>query len=294
MIEIEDFELNTATIKVFPELEDITLTPTTEVQEFNHPDSYGYDKITLEAIKLQNKEVTPNKEIQTLVADEGYDALSEVIVEPISEEYVKPEGILEVTENGKYDVTEKEKVNVNVNASIDEYIFTGSGSSSNAIINRIVKIPVLNLTGNYSANQLCKDLISLKEVPELITSTTMKFQKAFSGCINLEKIALLDFTKVNDINGMISNCPKLTTLGGFKNLGREYSITSCANFINYELNLSSCTLLTHESLMNVINNLYDIKTKGCQVQSLVLGSTNLAKLTEEEIAIATNKGWAVS
>ena len=58
--------------------------------------------------------------------------------------------------------------------------------------------------------------------------------------------------------------------------------------------LSSATKLTHESLMNVINNLYDIKTKGCNAQPLVLGSTNLAKLTAEEIAIATNKGWNVS
>ena len=46
--------------------------------------------------------------------------------------------------------------------------------------------------------------------------------------------------------------------------------------------------------MNVINNLYDIATKGCNAQLLYLGSTNLAKLSAEEIAIATNKGWTVS
>ena len=46
--------------------------------------------------------------------------------------------------------------------------------------------------------------------------------------------------------------------------------------------------------MNIINKLYDIKTKGCKAQRLQLGSTNLAKLTEEEIAIATNKGFNVS
>ena len=46
--------------------------------------------------------------------------------------------------------------------------------------------------------------------------------------------------------------------------------------------------------MNVINNLYDIKTKGCKVQDLRLGATNLAKLTAEEIQIATDKGFNVS
>ena len=46
--------------------------------------------------------------------------------------------------------------------------------------------------------------------------------------------------------------------------------------------------------MNVINNLYDIKTKGCNPQGLVLGSINLNKLTSEQIAIATERGWSVS
>lgn len=45
--------------------------------------------------------------------------------------------------------------------------------------------------------------------------------------------------------------------------------------------------------MNVINNLYDIKSKGVKTQTLQLGDTNKAKLTAEEIAIATNKGWNV-
>lgn len=44
---------------------------------------------------------------------------------------------------------------------------------------------------------------------------------------------------------------------------------------------------------NVINNLYDIKSKGVKNQRLQLGDTNKAKLTAEEIAIATNKGWNV-
>ena len=46
--------------------------------------------------------------------------------------------------------------------------------------------------------------------------------------------------------------------------------------------------------MNIINNLYDIKTKGCNTQKLILGTTNLHKLTSEEIAIATSRGWTVS
>ena len=40
---------------------------------------------------------------------------------------------------------------------------------------------------------------------------------------------------------------------------------------------------------------YDVANGGTlYTQQLVLGSTNMAKLTAEEIAIATNKGWTVS
>ncbi|MDD7754008.1 MAG: hypothetical protein PUJ51_05820, partial [Clostridiales bacterium] len=62
----------------------------------------------------------------------------------------------------------------------------------------------------------------------------------------------------------------------------------------YSLKFQQSYNLTHDSLMNVINNLYDIKTKGVKPQQLILGSGNLAKLSEEELAIAQNKGWSVS
>ena len=93
---------------------------------------------------------------------------------------------------------------------------------------------------------------------------------------------------------MFGSCGRLANLGGLENLGQAYLTTAAANYNNYTLNLSSCSQLTHDSLMNVINNLYDIATKGCNTQKLQLGSTNLAKLTEDEIQIATAKGWTVS
>jgi hypothetical protein len=96
------------------------------------------------------------------------------------------------------------------------------------------------------------------------------------------------------IRATFHGCISLENFGGLLNLGQAYDTTQSANYSNYTFGLSSCTVLTHDSLMNVINGLYDIATKGCNTQSLVLGSTNLAKLTSEEIAIATNKGWTVS
>jgi len=108
------------------------------------------------------------------------------------------------------------------------------------------------------------------------------------------KIPKYDFGKVNRVNYMFSNGIYLEEFGGFENLGKAYLTSQSANYYQYTLELNSSNKLTHDSLMNVINNLYDIASAGVQTQKLVLGSTNLAKLTKEEIAIATNKGWSVS
>ena len=105
----------------------------------------------------------------------------------------------------------------------------------------------------------------------------------------------LDFSSATNILTMIyGSTTSLTTLGGFTNLGQAYLTTQSANYNFYTLDLSANTSITHDSLMNVINKLYDIATKGVATQSLTLGNTNLAKLTSAEIQIATNKGWSVS
>ena len=137
----------------------------------------------------------------------------------------------------------------------------------------------------------CNNLIS---IPPMDTSKVTGMGSMFYRCNNLISIPQLDLSKVTNVSLMFASCYALTTLGGFQNLGMAYDISKSANYNYYTLDLSVCTKLTHDSLMNVINGLYDIKTKGCNPQKLILGSVNLAKLTAEEIAIATNKGWTVS
>lgn len=48
--------------------------------------------------------------------------------------------------------------------------------------------------------------------------------------------------------------------------------------------------LTHDSLMVVINGLQTVT----ETQTLTLGTANLAKLTDDEKQIATNKGWTLA
>lgn len=125
--------------------------------------------------------------------------------------------------------------------------------------------------------------------------TNMAFM--FYGCLSLTNLDLSNFnaSSVTKILYMFYNCQSLANITGcLQNLGQAYDTTKSANYSDYTLDLSDSRSLTHDSLMNIINGLYDIATKGCNTQSLTIGSTNVAKLTAEEIAIATNKGWTVS
>ena len=86
------------------------------------------------------------------------------------------------------------------------------------------------------------------------------------------------------------NTPKV--IGAYDAFGDCTSLTDLGGFIGIKANLdlSSCPL-THDSIMNVINKAADVTASPA---TLTLGSTNLAKLTDEEKAIATNKGWTLA
>ena len=158
----------------------------------------------------------------------------------------------------------------------------------------LTTIPQLDTSSVTNMNNMFYFCPSLTTIPQLDTSNVTDTSVMFYNCQSLTTIPQLDLSKVTNVRSMFVWCYVLTTLGGFQNLGMAYDTTASANYENYTLKLSDSKKLTHDSLMNVINNLYDIKTKGCNPQQLILGSTNLAKLTAEEIAIATEKGFNVS
>lgn len=337
----------------------------------------------------QKKEITPNNAIQEVVPDNGYTALSKVIVDKIPDDYIIPTGSIDIDSNGTYDIKDKTTANVNIpekilgtkkitknglylanddnldgysevevetsGEDISEYFQEKISSTyyQSGVLDAIKKIPKFKFSGD-SCRALFQGLTRVQEIDlELIdTSNSTIFEYAFSCCrlaptlLNANKLdtskvtrfgssfstwngkanfvldlswlntdsatslfsmfnnnfaseinlSNADFSKVADLNNMFAGASSLKNLilKENHNLGKGFLTTQSANYYNYKFDLSSCKNLTHDSLMNVINGLYDIARAGVQPQQLVLGSTNLAKLTEEEIAIATNKGWTVS
>ena len=155
------------------------------------------------------------------------------------------------------------------------------------------QIPLLNTKSCNLMQEMFSGCSSITEIPELDTSNVISMWYMFFKCTSLTTVPMLDASKIINVYNMFNNCSSLVTLGGLKNLGMSYPTNWIENVSEATLNLSDSPLLTHDSLMNVINNLYNIKSKGVKPQTLQLGNTNKAKLTAEEIAIATNKGWNV-
>ena len=304
---------------------------------------------------LQEKETTPTKEKQQIIADQQYDGLSKVVVNAIPDEYIIPNGDINIIENGTYDVTDKTNAIVNIpEKKLGSKIITENGTykasddnldgysevevaTSGVDINEYFKSTIQggDMYGNpgwsktflkfrspliveganakrlfyqYPLEKL-PDLLEtdkitstenmfgscklIKTIPNINTSNVTNMSEMFYACITLETLPKLNCSNVERINDVVTNCTKLQNIGGFENLGQAYKTTMAANYYYYKLTLSN-NELTHDSLMNVINNLYDIKSKGCNAQRLVLGSTNLSKLSSEQIAIATERGWSVS
>ena len=143
----------------------------------------------------------------------------------------------------------------------------------------LVSVQGLNTANGTNFKSMFNGCYKLISIPELNTANGTNFQSMFYRCYALTNIPELNTANGTDFGYMFQNCTELQNFGGLKN-------------VKYSFSLSASNKLTHESLLNVLNGLFDLT--GSDQQTLTLGSTNLAKLTDDEKAIATNKNWILA
>ena len=152
---------------------------------------------------------------------------------------------------------------------------------------KLTTIPQLDTSNVTNISGIFNDCTDLTTIPQLDTSNVTNISYIFQGCQYLRSIPLLDCSKVTSAYDILNpsyygDQVHLTYMGGFKNIKVNFDIRKAPN-------------LTVQSLMNVINNLYDFRANGeSTTRTLQLGTTNLNKLTEEQKAVATNKGWSLT
>ena len=144
---------------------------------------------------------------------------------------------------------------------------------------------------------------SLTTIPQLDTSNGTNFGAMFNGCSALTSILQLSTSNGTNFNGMFSACTALTTISllnmssmsGTSCINMFYNCTALEN-VTFEGTIPvrgnitvfyTCPNLTVESLMSFINALTNMSDTA--TYTITIGSTNLAKLTEEQIQIATDK-----
>ena len=105
-------------------------------------------------------------------------------------------------------------------------------------------------------------------------------QGVFARCSNLEYIGPIDMSLARQTGGgnayMFLGCSKLKTI----------KITHWTG----SFDISDSTAFEEADLVEILNNLDAVST----TQTLTMGATNLAKLTTDDILIATGKGWQLA
>lgn len=89
-------------------------------------------------------------------------------------------------------------------------------------------------------------------------------------------------------NTITSTIPANAFMSGTQSI----SVIELQDGFNVSANFSNCTSLTAEAIEKMLYALKNLN--GTTAKSLTLGSTNLAKLSDSQIAIATNKNWTLS
>ena len=97
------------------------------------------------------------------------------------------------------------------------------------------------------------------------------------------------------IDKIISGTSTLWHNNTFQGTTKLENLTVDGTIGKNNFNVSYCPLLSHDSLLSILNALadYSADTSG-KVWKVTLGTENLNKLTDEEKAIATQKGWTIA
>ena len=151
-----------------------------------------------------------------------------------------------------------------------ENMFNGCAS-----LQTIPQFDTSNVTDMHNMFVSCQNL---QTVPQLDTANVTNMSSMFMSCVSLTTVPLLDISNVTNMSYIFYDCSSLTNLGGLTGLKED-------------LELAYCPKLTVDSVMNVINNAKDMTSSP---KTLTLSQNVFNKLSEEQIATATAKGWNIA
>ena len=169
------------------------------------------------------------------------------------------------------------------NVTTMEYMFNQCSKLTSLDVSNWDTSKLTKITNMFN---YCSKLTSL-DVSNWDTSNISDMSNLFNGCSGLTSLDLStwNISNLSVTNGMFSNCAALTSLK-LNDLGRYQYCTS--------LDLSFCSKLTKDSILFLFNNAFDRATAGYTTAfTITLNAATKALLSDDELAIATNKGFTV-
>jgi len=298
-VELGSVELDV--IREFPKLEDLTVTPMTEKQIFNHPDSYGYDIVTVEAVETETLNIKPTDEIQNYTGLYGNVSVDKINTEEKSEKLdFSQSDVIEISpsENSylKKVTIEKDEglVAENIKSGVDIFGVSGTGEILDAEINDMsylfyngarfnVKDELLKLvkspTSMYNAFNGCKDAeFTSFDFSNIDTSKVESFATCFKGATNLTDVDVsdLDTSSATTLNAMFQE----TSIKGELDL-RHCDMSKITNMHSF---LRNCSRLTRINLngcdLNNVTVMANAFYWASYVTDLDLGGCGLSNVTD--------------
>lgn len=170
--------------------------------------------------------------------------------------------------------------------SLRDFKYSGDFNATNSIgglfqqctnLSGDISINAPNATSANSAFYLCKNINSIT----LTTAPLTIYGQIFLNATKLQSVYNLNLGETSEAQYQPFYCSNLTNI-----------TFADGSIINNSTSFSSCTKLTVNSILNILNILKDLT--GSTSATLTLGAGNLAKLTDEQKAIATNKNWVLA
>ena len=263
-------------------------------------DSDGYNKITVNVpptpVQVKSVNITENG-VKRIVPDSGYN-LSGVDVNvkvPLKLINGTTLGYSKFTELPDYDFSDVTDMRDMFNAcgmlKTIPQINTSNVTDMHAMFascSRLTTIPQINTSNVTDMSEMFYFCRSLSTLPQINTSKVTNMNRMIGYCISLTSVPLLDTNAVMDVDYMFWLSDKLTDLGGFTNLGKAFTSAQT-------LNLTDSSVLTNQSVQNIIDTVYDMNqnTKGGKA-TLKLNQTVIDAMTDTQKSQLAAKGWTLT
>lgn len=135
-----------------------------------------------------------------------------------------------------------------------------------------------NLNNVTNGNYLLFQVANVHTVIVGNLSNCQSLTYAFASCNYLKNLTLGDFSNVKTATNMFNNSTLLENI--------NFTGKTCA----VSFSMSPCKNLTHDSVINIFNALPTVDTS----PTLTLHPNAKARVSLEEMEIATNKGWTIA